>query len=574
MAACRSARPSASQVLRYNGFRRSRRRDNWEVLLLRFAAAAAIAGLLWLPAAGPAPRTCFEDVAGKAGLKYISDNGPTPEKHMIETMAGGLAVFDYDGDGRPDIFFTGGAAIPSMRKNDPRFFNRLFHNEGKMQFRDVTDEAGVAGDGYSMGAAVADFDNDGRPDLFVSGVYHNTLYRNLGNGRFQDVTARSGIHSDEWSVAAGWFDFDNDGLLDLIVVNYGAWDPANEHYCGDRTRNLRVYCHPKYYDPRPNQLYRNRGDGTFEDVTKSSGVGASPGRAMGVAFADYDRDGRMDVFVTNDNLPNFLFHNLGGGKFEEVALLSGVALLDSGKPVASMGAEFRDYDNDGWPDIIVVALSGETFPVFHNEKNGSFRDATYQSRIGRLSRAHGGWGPLLADFDNDGWKDLFTSGAHVNDIVEQFEPTTYRQANSLFFNLANGQFTDSGCDALEGSVRAHRGDAAADFDGDGKLDVVVAAMGEPAELWRNTGTSANHWLLVRLKGVKSNRDGIGAAVRIGNQVYEMSTPAGYSSSNLSGLHFGLGPTARVPEIEVRWPSGIVQKVKDVEADRSITIEEK
>ncbi len=489
-------------------------------------AGSAIALIVLCRAVAPpnASRVEFREVARESGLLFVLDNNPTPEKHMIETMPGGIAVFDYDGDGRPDIFFTNGAAIPSLRKSAPKYHNRLFHNEGNMRFRDVTEEAGVAGDGYSMGVAAGDFDNDGKVDLFVTGVRHNILYRNLGNGKFEDVTVRSGIKSNEWSVAAGWFDIDNDGRLDLLVVNYGAWFPEAERYCGDQSRNLRVYCHPKYYEPRPNQLYRNRGDGTFEDISESSGIAASLGRAMGVAFADYDRDGKMDAFVTNDNLPNFLFHNKGGGRFEEVALRSGTALLDTGKAIASMGTDFRDYDNDGWPDIVFAALNGETFPLFHNERDGTFRDATYSSKLGSLTMRRGGWGPVIADFDNDGWKDVFTSDGHVNDLVELFEPATFKQPNSLFLNLGTGQFADSGCAALAASVRAHRGVAAADFDGDGKLDLVVSALGEPAELWRNTTATTNHWLSIRLRGTRSNRDGIGAAVRIGNQVYEMTGP--------------------------------------------------
>jgi hypothetical protein len=523
-------------------------------------------------AVSPVP-VCFRDAGPAAGLNFILDNGATPEKHMIETMPGGLALFDYDNDGRPDIYFTNGAAVPSLKKDSPKYFNRLFRNEGDMKFRDVTASAGVAAAGYSMGAAIGDFDNDGNVDLFVAGVYHNTLYRNLGGGKFEDVTAKSGIKSNEWSVAAAFFDFDNDGLLDLLVVNYGAWSAATERYCGDQSRGLRIYCHPKYYEPRPSQLYRNRGDGTFEDVSEKSGIAAFKGRGMGIALADYDRDGKMDAFVTNDNLPNFLFHNKGGGKFEEVALVAGTALLDSGKPIASMGTDFRDYDNDGWPDIVVVGLTGETFPVFHNEKNGTFRDMTYASRIGPLSIRRAGWGPVWADFDNDGWKDLFTSNSHVNDLVERVEATTYKQSNSVFVNSKDGKFTLSDCPELAQRVRAHRGNAVADLDGDGKLDVVVSSIGDPAELWQNTSATANHWLNIKLRGVKSNRDGIGARVQIGNQVNEVTASQGYSSSSLTGVHFGLGAAAKIPKIEIRWPSGTVQTIQDAAADRVLTVTE-
>ncbi|HCC57488.1 MAG TPA: CRTAC1 family protein, partial [Solibacterales bacterium] len=384
---------------------------------------------------------------------------------MIETMPGGVAAFDFDNDGRTDVFFTNGAAIPSLKKDSPRFSNRLFRNEGNLHFRDVTAASGLAGEGYSMGVAVADFDNDGYADVFVAGVHHNALYRNLGHGKFEDVTARAGIKSDQWSVAAGWFDFDNDGLLDLLVVNYGAWTPGSDRFCGDSSRGLRVYCHPKYFDPRPNQLYRNRGDGTFEDVSEKSGISKHLGRGMSVAFADYDGDGLMDIFVTNDNHPNFLFHNLGNGRFEEVGLEAGVALPEHGKAVASMGTDFRDYDNDGLPDIAVTALNGETFPIFHNDGKGAFHDATYATRIAKLSVARAGWAAGWFDFNNDGWKDLFTANSHVNDVVEKVEAAVYKQPNSVFANLRNGTFDEASCSEMAASAKAHRGAAFADFDG-------------------------------------------------------------------------------------------------------------
>lgn len=532
----------------------------------RETAALLLCAPLLIPA-------CFRDVAEEAGLTFVLANNPTEEKRLIETMPGGLAIFDYDNDGRPDIYFTNGASIPSLKKDSVRYWNRLFHNEGGLKFRDVTQSAGVRGEGYSMGATAGDFDNDGHADLFVTGVYRNTLFRNLGNGSFEDVTGKSGIKQDEWSVAAGFFDYDNDGRLDLFVVSYGRWPTSGERFCGDASRGLRVYCHPRYYEPRPNHLYRNMGNGRFEDVSVSSGIASAKGRGMGVAFADYDRDGRMDVFVTNDNLPNFLFHNQSDGTFEETALTAGAALLDTGKPVASMGTDFRDYDNDGWPDIAFVALTGETFPIFRNQHDGTFRDATYSSRIGPLTTRLAGWGAVWSDFDNDGWKDLFTSNSHVNDLVERFEATTYKQANTVFHNRGNGTFANATCPELQSGVRAHRGLAAADIDGDGKLDLVISSLGDRAELWHNTVADAGHWIIVRLQGNKSNRDGIGAAVQIGQQRNTVSPAQGYSSASLTGLHFGLGAAAVVPLIEVTWPNGFVQTLKNVPADQVLRITE-
>ncbi|MGH9630769.1 MAG: CRTAC1 family protein, partial [Bryobacteraceae bacterium] len=516
----------------------------------------------------------LRNIAEAAGLRFVLENHPTGRKHMIETMPGGVAAFDYNNDDLPDIFFTNGAAIPSLKKESPKYHNRLFRNEGNLKFREVTAEAGVAGEGYSMGAAAADYDNDGLVDLFVAGVYRNILYRNLGGGKFEDITAKSGIKSDRWSVAAGWFDYDNDGLLDLFVVNYAKWTPEFDRFCGDSSRNLRVYCHPKYFEPIPNQIYRNRGDGSFEDVSESSGIAAHSGRGMSVAFADYDLDGRVDAFVTNDNLPNFLFHNLGKGKFEEAALLSGVALLDHGKPVASMGADFRDYDNDGLPDINVTALFGETFPLFRNAGGGLFKDATYGSRIGPLSTKHSGWSNALVDLNNDGWKDLFTANSHVNDRVELFEPTVYKEPNSVFVNAADGTFRDVSGTAGESfnTAAAHRGSAFADFDNDGLIDIVVSALGGPAELWLNESPARN-WLRLKLRGKKSNRDGMGARVRIGSQWNRMTSAVGYASSSHDGVHFGLGEQKAVKEIEIQWPGGSKQTLADVKANQTIEVTE-
>ena len=537
------------------------------------ALFTVLTGLLALHAATPVSSIRFKDIAKESGIDFVLHNSPTPEKHMIETMAGGVAVFDYDGDGRPDIFFTNGAAIPSLAKTGPQYWNRLYRNEGNLKFRDVTEQAGVAGAGYSMGAAAGDYDNDGHTDLFVAGVNRNILYHNLGNGRFEDVTEKAGIKSGKWAVAAGWVDYDNDGKLDLWIVHYAKWTLSTDRYCGDPGRGIRIYCHPKYYQGLASTLYRNKGDGTFEDVSEKAGIAAFPGRGMSVAFADYDHDGYQDVFVTNDNMPNFLFHNRGNGTFEEMALLAGVALRSDGKPVASMGADFRDYDNDGLPDISFTALAGETFPLFRNAGKGEFADATYASKIGALSLHHSGWGEGLYDFNNDGWKDLFTANSHVNDRVELFEPAVYKEPDTVFVNQGKGVFADVSAEAGLDAVAAHRGCAFADFDGDGRIDIVVASLEGPTELWHNISPETNHWITLKLIGTKSNRDGIGAHVRIGNQYNHMTTAVSYASSSDDGVHFGLGQIDKIDRIEIVWPSGKRQVLENVKPDRVLTVRE-
>jgi hypothetical protein len=517
----------------------------------------------------------LEDVAEKTGLDFQLNNFSSPTKHMIEPMTGGIGVFDYNNDGFQDIFFTNGAVIPSMKKESPDYHNRLYQNMGGKRFEEVTAKAGLQGEGYSMGAAVADYDNDGYVDLFVAGVYHNLLYHNRGDGTFELVTEKAGINSKYWSVAAGWFDYDNDGLLDLFVVNYVVWSPINERYCGDKARDIRVYCHPKYFKPVPNQLYRNKGDGTFENVTETSGIGAFPSKGMSIAFEDYDENGFLDAFVTNDNMPNSLFQNLGDGTFDEVALLVGVALREHGKPVASMGAEFKDYDNDGRPDIYVTALDGETFPLFRNMGDGFFEDATYVSELARQSIKKSAWSNGVADFDNDGWKDLFSANSHVNDLIELFEASVYRQPNAIYQNQANGKFKE--VTALVGPdfqvPRGHRGSAFCDYDNDGKIDLIVTSIKEPTELFHNVSIDKNNWIIVKLQGTKSNRDGIGARVRVGNRYNIMSTARGYASSSHIGVHLGLGDTKHIDQLEIDWPSGTKQVLKDVAVNQILSVVE-
>jgi enediyne biosynthesis protein E4 len=534
-----------------------------------------------VPAAGPPvgpsqPSTArFRNVAEAAGLRFVHQYSPTPEKYYVESAPGGLAVFDYNADGRPDIFFTNGAATPLLDKTGDTYANRLYRNDGDMRFTDVTETAGVRGIGYAMGAAAGDFDNDGHVDLFVAGVRRNQLLRNAGDGHFEDVTEKAGIASGEWAAAGGWFDYDNDGRLDLLVVNYVQWSPDTNRYCGDQARGVRTYCHPRFFQGLPNRLYRNRGDGTFEDVSTRAGLAAHVGKGMSVAFADFDHDGQIDAFVTNDTVPNFLFRNKGDGTFAEAALLAGVSVPESGRPVSGMGTDFQDYDNDGWEDLHFTALAAETFPLFRNDRRGGFTETTQSSGLARLTSKLSGWCTAMVDLDNDGRKDIFTANSHANDRIGDAEATGWKQANSVFMNEGQGRFRDGTPESgLATAVAAHRGCGVADFNGDGRLDVVVLVLGEPAELWQNQGEPASHWLIVRLVGTTSNRDGIGARIVVGDQVRTMTTAVGYASSTHAGVHFGLGAATEVPQIEVQWPSGTRQVLENVKADQVIEVKEK
>ncbi|HKX31643.1 MAG TPA: FG-GAP-like repeat-containing protein, partial [Blastocatellia bacterium] len=528
----------------------------------------------------------FRNAAASAGLNFVLRNGATPRKYQVEAMTGGVAVIDYDRDGWEDLYFVNGAELPGMKKTSPSYWNRLYRNNRNGTFTDVTEQAGVAGEGYSMGVAVGDYDNDGDQDLFVAGVNRNLLYRNDGHGRFTDVTVRSGLTGVDpqlgkmWSVAAAWLDFDHDGDLDLFVVNYCKWSPDLDPYCGARREGWRSYCYPDKYEGLPNQFFLNNGDGTFTDLSVKSGISRWIGKGMGVATADYDDDGLIDLLVANDTLPNFLFRNNGRGGFDEVALTAGVALNDTGRPISSMGVDLRDYDNDGLPDLIVSALEGETFPLLRNFGKGFFADVTWPSGIGPATVRRSGWGLGLYDFNNDGFKDLFTANSHVNDNIELYNEQTYRQSNSLLVNQGNGTFTDVTASAGDDfqAKRAHRGCAFADFDHDGKIDVVTTSLNEPAELFLNQSPDGPHWLTLRLIGVRSNRAGLGVKVKLvtpsgARQFNQATTSVGYASSSSPWVHFGLGSESRVQLLEIRWPSGATQVLRDLQADRVLEVRE-
>ncbi|KAA6456619.1 CRTAC1 family protein [Acidobacteria bacterium AB60] len=515
-------------------------------------------------------------------LPFQLDSSQSAAKNVPETMAGGVAVFDYNGDGRPDIYFTNGADIATLKKSSMKYANRLFRNDGNGKFTDVTEQAGVAGTGFDVGVAAGDYDNDGHPDLFVAGVHGNTLYHNNGNGTFTEVTRKAGLDKVNdpefgplWAVAAVWVDVNNDGLLDLFVVNYLQWEYSPQPKC--IVEKVAEYCHPRYYKGQPNQLFLNQGDGTFKDVSKEWGVREHVGKGMGAAMADYDLDGRPDLFVTNDAEYNFLFHNTGN-RFEEVAFPANVALAEDAAFISGMGADFRDVNNDGMPDIGYVALKSQTFPLYLNTGKGDFTEATSPSGMRVLSLGMSGFGAAFVDFDNDGWKDLIVTRGEVTSV---YPPgNAFAQPNSVFRNLgASGKWAAYTAEAgfTDTTVARHRGCAAADFDGDGRMDVVATSLDRPAELWMNHSPHAGHWLAVTLTGVKSNRDGIGARIKVttkaGTQYNHQTSSTCYASSSLGPVHFGLGEETKVLKVEIQWPSGMVQSLENVDADQVLKVME-
>jgi hypothetical protein len=549
-------------------------------------ASAWLAGIARPAPSGAADqgRIQFEDRQPQSGIDFVLDNGTTPDKPIIDGVLGGVAVLDYDNDGRLDVFFANGARIPGLAKDDPRFRNRLFHNEGGDAFRDVTERAGVRGEGYSMGASVADFDNDGWADLYVTGVNRNVLYHNQGDGTFADVTERAGVRATTaggkklWSVGAAWLDFDNDGDLDLFVVNYLDWSPENNKVCG--TEGKRLSCPPTDYQGLPNHLYRNEGAGRFTDVSAATGIGAHVGKGMSVAVADADGDGFVDVFVANDQTRHFLFRNVEGRTFVEEGVEAGVAFTEDGVPVSGMGTDFRDINQDGRPDIFLTALSGYSFPLYLNTAERFFVPSAHAAGLGFATALMGGWGTGAYDLDNDGYKDLFSANGHVSENIDFYMHHRYRQPNAVFRGDPSGRFRNvtAGAGASRQRARAHRGCAFGDLDGDGRVDVVVSVIGEPPEVQYNVTEGAGHWLVLRLQGTKSNRDGLGATVKLtgesGHVQYNHATTAvGYASSSDKRVHFGLGADRTAREIEIRWPSGTRQILRNVSADRLLEAEE-
>ena len=568
---------------------------------LRLCAACALGSLLLtygLPAQAPtapqkaasaAPPGLFVDISGKAGINFTAVAEHTPTKYLLETMGSGVAVFDFDNDGLLDIFLVNGAAVkdPAPKgflpaKSGPAEWNRLYHQRPDHTFEDVTEHAGLQGVGYGMGVAVGDFDNDGFEDLYVTGYGGNHLYRNNGNRTFTDVTAASGTGGsstpgETWSTSAAWVDLDNDGRLDLVVLRYVKWD-WDDVWCGEKREGYRAFCHPDIFPAITPMVFHNDGNGHFSDITAKSGLN-TPGKGLGLALADFDGDGKIDLAVANDSMPEFLYRNKGGGTFEETGMLAEIAVDGDGRTYAGMGIDFQDYNNDGLPDLVITNLANQKYALYRNNGDGSFTYDTYTSGIGRMTLLHSGWGIHFLDYDNDGLKDLLVAQGHDLDTVELNYPQLhYKEPMLLAHNTGKG-FVD--VSKASGAVFAQpwvaRGMAVGDFDNDGRVDAVVATNGGPAHLLHNETATTNHWLSLVLVGHTSNRDGIGARIQLttaaGSQYVTVSTAGSYLSSNDKRAHFGLGAETSVRSITIRWPSGITQTLPTVKADQVLTVQE-
>ncbi|PYT95998.1 MAG: RNA-binding protein [Acidobacteria bacterium] len=526
----------------------------------------------------------FVDVTAALGVHFNYLSSHTPKHYLPETMGAGVALFDYDNDGRLDIFLVNGAplqdptpkgAVP--QKTGPNYWNRLYHQKSDGSFEDVTERAGLQGVGYGMGVAVGDYDNDGFEDLYVTAYGGNKLYHNNGDGTFTDATEKAGVAGSGWSTSAAWVDLDNDGLLDLVVLRYLQWD-FEDIWCGEHKEGYRAYCHPDVFQPISPLVYHNDGNGHFTEVSQKIGL-AKPGKGLGIALADYDRDGHTDLFVANDSMIEFLYHNKGDGTFEEVGLLSEVAVDGDGRTYAGMGVDFADYNNDGFPDLVITDLANQRYALYQNNRDSTFTYASFTSGVARLTMPHSGWGVRFLDYDNDGWKDLLIAQGHDLDTVELSYPNLHYREPMLLLRNTGKEFVDlsSASGAVFGQPWLGRGMAIGDMDNDGRLDAMVSTNDGPAHIVRNETPTQNHWLLLKLVGHKSNRDAIGAEIKIvtakGQQFATVSTAGSYLSSSDKRAHFGLGSELLAPSIEIRWPSGILQTLKNVRADQIVQIDE-
>ena len=526
------------------------------------------------------PSVTFDDVASSSGVSMTHVNGASPEKYLVETMGSGAAFLDFDADGWVDLFLVDGGSIadPSVAS---RARHRLFRNRGDGTFADVTAESGIRHRAYGMGACAGDVDNDGRIDLYMTSYESNALYRNAGGGAFTDITQAANVALPAaWSTSCGFLDADRDGDLDLFVTNYLDARRDNNQFCGDPRRRIRVYCHPLNYRGLPNVLLRNDGKGVFTDVSAAAGLSKHLGNGLGVAVGDFDDDGWPDVFVANDAVPNFLFHNEGKGSFRETALPAGVAVARDGKARAGMGTEFADYNGDGRLDLVVTNHEFETHSLFRNDGGGTFTDATVESGLGPVTLPFVGFGVVLLDFDNDAAMDLSIVNGHVIDNTALFRPgSTHAQRKLLLRNTNGRRFAEVGRSSGAGFAGDVVGRTliAGDVDNDGDLDLVVTTNGGPVQLLRNNGGHRSSALEVVLRGTRGNRDGIGArltATAGGRaQVREVKSGSSYLGQNDLRAHFGLGGASAVEKLEIRWPGGEFETVADIPANQIVTVTE-
>jgi len=535
-------------------------------------------GFLFDTARAITKRPHFTDIAPASQFTYRSNNNYTGRKYFPQPMCGGVGILDYDQDGKMDIFFTNGAKFPEMKKTDSTYYNCLLHNRGDGTFEDVTRKSGLAGEnlGYSFGVAVGDYDNDGYPDLFIANAGRNTLYHNNGDGTFTDVTETSGIGGkppNTLSIDAAWFDYDNDGLLDLIVSNYTIWTPETDIHCG--RPDLESYCNPRRYASVPHRLYHNLGHGKFADVTDQSGIGKELGKGMGISIADFNQDGWQDVFVANDTERNFLFLNQGNGTFKEVGLQYGVSYNDDGLTVSAMGCDAKDYDNDGWVDIFYNNLIGQIWALFRNQQGRSFRYVSTHARVAQLSESMAGWSNGFIDYNNDGWKDLYSANGDIDNLLPNA-----RQHDTMFENVDGKTFADVSQEMGENFLHQgfQRGSAFADLNNDGFQDIVVTSLNERPRILINSADNGNHWLLLDLRGTVSARDAIGARVKLTTPLERtlynhVSVSTGFLSSSDRRVHFGLGSETSARSIEIHWPRGAVQVLKNVATDQILRVEE-
>ena len=555
----------------------------WEVIF----AFAIVVATAWVLSAQVAPKpeapipVRYTDVRESARITFQQDSTQTEEKYYLETMGTGVAWIDYDQDGLMDLFFVQSGATDAYKPSHP-LRCALYHNNGDGTFTDVTEKAGLGGEGhYGQGVAVGDFDNDGYPDLYVTGYGRAILYHNNGNGTFTDVTAKAGV-ADEggWSTSAGWFDYDKDGWLDLVVANYIEWSPKNNLYCGERRAGYRSYCHPGNYKGQHIKLYHNNHDGTFTDVSDVSGVGKPEAKGMGVVLADFNNDGWPDIAIANDSWPNFLFINKHNGTFEDVSLASGIAASEDGRYEAGMGIDAADVDGDGWPDVYITHLDFELNRLYHNGRDGTFTDETFRSGLGNKAVLMSGVAMKFLDYDNDGWNDIVQVDGSMLDNISLYHPeVAYKESMLMYRNLGQGHF-EKVSDALGPDFTrpiAGRGLATADYDNDGDIDIVTNNRGDFPSILRNDGGNANHWLTVLLIGTKSNRDGTGSSLKLTSEgfvhVEQAKGGGSYMSASDPRIHFGLGRRKKIDSLEIAWPSGQIDRLSDVPIDQIIAVKE-